>query len=115
LRPAVRKFLFLETKWLSQESGKTLTIEGTRAMDQRRDPVRHYGLFVDVSGSIRNLRDDDDEEEDHSTLSNPTMISDLESDAETSEGEDEGVGEEDEGGFEQYPDGKAPSGGETCG
>jgi DEAD/DEAH box helicase len=114
LRPAVRKFLFLETKWLSQESGKTLTIESTRAMDQRRDPVRHYGLFVDVSGSMRNLRDDDDEE-DFSTLSDPTVASDPESDSETSEGEDEGVGEEDEGGFEQYADGMASPGGETCG
>jgi superfamily II DNA/RNA helicase len=116
LRPAVRKFLFLETKWLLQESGKTLTIEGTRAMDQRRDPVRHYGLFVDVSGSIRNLRDDD---EDHSTVPDSTVVPDPESDSEPSEDEDggmedEGTGEGDEGGLEQYPDEKVSSGGETC-
>jgi superfamily II DNA/RNA helicase len=63
LRPAVRKFLFLETKWLAQEPGQTLQIEGTKETDRRRDPVRHYGLFVDVSGSIRNLRDPDEDED----------------------------------------------------
>jgi hypothetical protein len=63
LRPAVRKFLFLETKWLSQEPGQTLQIDGTKEMDRRRDPVRHYGLFVDVTGSIRNLRDPDEDED----------------------------------------------------
>lgn len=68
LRPAVRKFLFLETKWLSQEPGETLTLEGTRSMDPRRDPVRHYGLFVDVSGSIRNLKDEEDHVEDEPVL-----------------------------------------------
>jgi len=113
LRPAVRKFLFLETKWLSQEPGKTLTVEGSRAMDQRRDPVRHFGLFVDVSGSIRNLRDEEEEEEeeDHSTPPDSRVVSDPESDSETSGGEAEGTSEEDE----KYPDGNVSSGGETCG
>lgn len=55
LRPAVRKFLFLETKWLSQESNGTVTIEGTHKTDRREDPVRHYGLFVDIVGNIRNI------------------------------------------------------------
>jgi superfamily II DNA/RNA helicase len=113
LRPAVRKFLFLDTKWLSQESGETLTIEGTRSMDQRRDPVRHYGLFVDVSGSIRNLRDDEEPEEDHSTRLISTVVSDSESDEEPSEDEDEGTNEGDEGAFEQYRDERILSGGET--
>jgi superfamily II DNA/RNA helicase len=62
LRPAVRRFLFLETKWLSQEPGQTLQIDGTKETDRRQDPVRHYGLFVDVSGSIRNIRDPEDED-----------------------------------------------------
>lgn len=57
LRPAVRKFLYLETKWLSQKPGQTVTIESTKAMDPRNDPVRHYGLFVDVSGRVRNIMD----------------------------------------------------------
>ncbi|KAG8802524.1 hypothetical protein FRC16_009370, partial [Serendipita sp. 398] len=61
LRPAVRKFIFLETQWLSNQPGQTLTIEGTKAQDKRNDPVRHYGLFVDVSGRIRNIEDVEDE------------------------------------------------------
>lgn len=69
LRPAVRKFLFLETKWVSHEPGQTVQIDGTRQTDTRCDPVRHYGLFVDVSGSIRNIRDPEVEEEE--MLSDP--------------------------------------------
>ncbi|KAG8792707.1 hypothetical protein FRC17_008554, partial [Serendipita sp. 399] len=61
LRPAVRKFLFLETQWLSTRPGQTLTIEGTRALDRRNDPVRHYGLFVDVSGRVRNIADSEED------------------------------------------------------
>jgi superfamily II DNA/RNA helicase len=64
LRPAVRKHLFLETKWLSQEPGGTVTIEATKDMDKREDPVRHYGLFVDVYGNIRNIKDPEADSEE---------------------------------------------------
>lgn len=106
LRPAVRKFLFLETKWLSQEPGETLTMEGTRAMDPRRDPVRHYGLFVDVSGSIRNVRDDEGPEEDELG-----SVPNQETDDELSEDEDT---DSDEGSLVQSLDTNISHIGETC-
>ena len=112
LRPAVRKFLFLETKWLNQQPGETLTIEGTRAMDQRRDPVRHYGLFVDVSGSIRNVRNGEETEQDDLPL--PESISEVDSDGEPQADEVEGpdAGEEDVA--MEDPGESISSTGETC-
>jgi hypothetical protein len=67
LRAAVRKFLFLETKWLSQVPGDTLTIEGTQKTDRREDIVRHYGLFVNIAGNIRNVVDSEEDPTDSIT------------------------------------------------
>lgn len=89
LRAAVRKFLFLETKWLSQVPGGTLTIEGTQKTDRREDTVRHYGLFVDLTGSIRNVVDS--EEDPAEIIASPSDMSELDEHEENVEGIDGGV------------------------
>ncbi|PVG04792.1 P-loop containing nucleoside triphosphate hydrolase protein [Serendipita vermifera] len=87
LRPAIRKHLFLETKWLSQEPEGTVTIEATKDMDRRQDPVRHYGLFVDVYGNIRNIMDPEADSEEDFIPKEPDPL--PEEDVESSDDENE--------------------------